>query len=77
MEIELRLYGGLNRYAPDNQTCSACRMLPGATVKEVVSGLAIPDTIHFTVLCNGKRVDPSTRLEPSDTLTLMPDIDGG
>ncbi len=77
MEIELRLYGGLNRYAPDKQTCSARRVPPSATIKDVVRCLGIPDTFHITVLRNGRRVDPSTRLEPKDTLTLLPDIDGG
>ncbi|MCF8090015.1 MAG: hypothetical protein K9L23_18375 [Desulfotignum sp.] len=77
MEIELRLYGGLNRYAPDKQTCSTRRVPLSATVKDVVSCLGIPDNIHVTLLRNGRRVEPSTRLEPNDTLTLLPDIDGG
>jgi molybdopterin converting factor small subunit len=35
------------------------------------------DTFHITVLHNGRRVDMSTRLEPGDTVTLLPEIDGG
>lgn len=77
MEIELRLYGGLNRYAPDGQTCSALVVAPSATINDVVTRLGIPDTFHITVLRNGRREDMSTRLEPKDTLTLLPDIDGG
>jgi hypothetical protein len=77
MEIELRLYGGLNRFAPDQQTCSARQLPPSATVGDVVTSLGIPGTLHFTVLRNGRRVDPSTRLEHHDTLTLLPDMDGG
>jgi hypothetical protein len=77
MEIELRLYGGLNRYAQEQQTCSARRVPPSATVKDVVSGLGIPDVLNITVLRNGRRVDLSTRLEPGDILTLLPDMDGG
>lgn len=77
MEIELRLYGGLNRYAQDGQTCSARRIPRCATVKDVVIPLGIPGFLHVTVLRNGRRVDLSTRLEPGDTLTLLPDMDGG
>ena len=77
MKIELRLYGGLNRYAPDGQTRSACRVAPSATVGDVVTRLSIPDTFHITLLRNGRREALSTRLEPGDTLTLLPDIDGG
>ena len=77
MEIELKLYGGLNRYAPDGQTGSACRVAPSATISDAVTRLGIPDTVHITVLRNGRREDMSTRLEPGDTLTLLPDIDGG
>ena len=77
MEIELRLYGGLNRYAPDGQTCSALRVAPSAKINDVVTRLGIPGTLHITVLRNGRREDLSTRLEPGDNLTLLPDIDGG
>jgi hypothetical protein len=77
MEIELRLYGGLNRYAPEGRTCSARRIPPNATVEDVVTPLGIPGFLYVTVLRNGRRVDPSTRLEPGDTLTLLPDMDGG
>jgi len=77
MKIELRLYGGLNRFAPDGQTCSALRVAPSATIHDVVTCLGIPDTFHITFLRNGRREALSTRLEPGDTLTLLPDIDGG
>ena len=77
MEIELRLYGGLNRYAPDGQTCSVCRVAPSAMISDVVIRLGIPDTVHITLLRNGRREELSSRLEPKDTLTLLPDIDGG
>ncbi len=50
---------------------------PYATVTDVVARLGIPDTLHITVLRNGRREDMSSRLEPGDTLTLLPDIDGG
>ncbi len=77
MEIELRLYGGLNRYAPNGQTCSACLVAPSATISVAVTRLGIPGTVHITVLRNGRREDMSTRLEPGDILTLLPQIDGG
>jgi molybdopterin converting factor small subunit len=77
MDIELRLYGGLNRSAPDGQTCSACQVAPSETISDAVTRLGIPGTVHITVLRNGRREDMSTRLEPGDTLALLPEIDGG
>lgn len=77
MEIELRLYGGLNRYAPDGQTCSVYRVAPSATISDVVTRLGISDTFYITVLRNGRREELSSRLEPKDILTLLPQIDGG
>jgi hypothetical protein len=50
---------------------------PSATVSDAVTRLGIPDTVHITILRNGRREDMSTRLEPGDILTLLPQIDGG
>ncbi len=77
MDIQVKLYGGLNQYGPGKQTSFILTLPDSAMVKDILLELNIPKVEHLTLLLNGRRVESSTRIKDESTLVLMPQIDGG
>ncbi len=77
MEVKVKLYSEMKRYAPGEQTDFRLTFDSGATVGDALKRLKIPSTIQRVVLLNGKRVNVSTELDEQSTLVLFPPISGG
>lgn len=43
MHVTVRLYGNLKRYSPQKMETTRVEVEPGATVRELLSHLAVPD----------------------------------
>ena len=77
MEVEVKLYSEMKRYAPGEQTDFSVTLAPGATVGDVLTLLNIPPSSQRVVLLNGKRTTEVTPLKDQSTLVLFPPISGG
>ena len=76
MQIFIKLYGDLKRYAPGDESQFTLRLEPGATLEDIHRMLAIPEG-HLTALINGRRSGTDATVSDGDTLVLMPSISGG
>lgn len=76
MQIDVKLYGDLKKYAPGDQTDFVLTLDPGATLQDVLKRLSIPNEHHVSLI-NGRRAAKETRFEGGDTLVLFPPISGG
>ncbi len=77
MEVNVKLYSEMKRFAPGKQTDFWLTFASGATVGDVLKRLKIPSTIQRVVLLNGKRTNELTILDEQSTLVLFPPISGG
>jgi sulfur-carrier protein len=79
VEIEVRLFANLAEYGPSAARGGAARLeLPeGATVRDLLSRLAIPDEAPRILLVNGRDVDATARLRAGDVVDVLPPLVGG
>lgn len=76
MQINVKLYGELKNYAPNDQTDFILKIEPGATLKDVLNMLSIPIDSHVSLI-KGRRVANDVKLKKGDTLVLFPPVSGG
>jgi molybdopterin converting factor small subunit len=77
MKVSVRLFANLREYAPDGTGDFEMDLAVGAPLKTIFETLAIPDQVQTVALVNGRRADPDTRLNPGDSITLFPPMEGG
>ena len=77
MDIQIKLYGDLVKYAPGKENVFIMTLPPPVTIASVLADLNLSAEQAFTVLLNGRREDPSMNIKPGSTLVLMPEISGG
>ncbi len=79
-EVYVKFYGGLHTRYPDLPLGQAlsCRVEVGTTIEQLLTEqLGLSSGTVAIALVNGKREDPSTSLQNSDSLSLFPPIGGG
>ena len=76
IEINVRLYGSLKKYAPGDQTDFMLVLEPGTTLGDVLCKLSIPEDSHVA-LVNGRRIANDVQFENGITLVLFPPVSGG
>ena len=76
MQIFVKLYGDLKRYAPGGQPHFTLNLDPGATLNDMHRMLAIPEGHHVSLI-NGRRSSTDATVADGDTLVLLPPISGG
>ena len=76
IEINVRLYGALKKYAPGEQTDFMLVLEPGTTLGDVLCKLSIPEDSHVA-LVNGRRIANDVQFENGVTLVLFPPVSGG
>ena len=81
MEVEVRVFAGLERYLPENKGRNSCRiqMNPGENVKDILSKLNIPAPQHeeFMILANGIHANLNYTPGDGDIVSIFPIIAGG
>jgi molybdopterin converting factor small subunit len=76
IEINVRLYGALKKYAPGDQTDFMLVLEPGTTLGDVLCKLSIPEDSHVA-LVSGRRIANDVQFENGATLVLFPPVSGG
>ncbi|MFQ5857123.1 MAG: MoaD/ThiS family protein [Anaerolineae bacterium] len=80
MEVHVKLYASLRRYAPEQPLGEAftCSLPEGATVEHLMTEvLHLPPDVVAIVLVNGIRSEPQHRLSAGDEVVLFPPMAGG
>ena len=73
--IQLKLYATLQRFHQGNQ--DAFQVQEGATVRQIVQFLAIPEKEVKLIFVNGRKQPLDTPLNPGDRVGLFPPVGGG
>ena len=74
MEIEVRLFASLRKYADDR---SRFELEDGAKVSDFIERLEIPPSEVAIILVNGRHADQGQRLHDGEAVSLFPAIAGG
>jgi|SaaInl7_200m_RNA_FD_contig_51_1083330_length_529_multi_4_in_0_out_0_1 molybdopterin converting factor small subunit len=77
MQITVKLYGTLKRYASGGKTQFELELAPDDTLEDVLVHLDIPYDDTHVFLINGRRADKSSYFRNRDTLVMFPEISGG
>lgn len=82
MKISLKLFSSLMEYLPGDAIGNKVevQMAAGASCKEVLAHLKIPDETIQVVMVNGEYVAPENRAEAlsdGDAVSVWPSIQGG
>lgn len=79
MKIEIALYASLSRYLPagaENRK-AVITARDGATAREIMSQLGIPQDHPNILLVSGKQAGPDTVLKDGESLAIFPPLAGG
>jgi sulfur carrier protein ThiS len=77
MKITVELRGYLDQYAPTEQATFPYEMPDGATVRDVLARLHIPDDLASAAIVGGEATDTTRVLAEGDRLTIVPPLAGG
>ena len=80
MEVTVKLFAMLNRYAPNQQKAGEPFhvVLPeGATIDDLVAHLSIPDREVKVAFVDGRARAGMFRLEPGAEVGIFPPVGGG
>lgn len=75
IRIDLKLFVTLAKYHPGGG--GDHEVAVGTCVDELIRDLGIPPETVKLVFINGKKADPSQKLEDGDRLGLFPPVGGG
>ena len=74
MEIEVRLFASLRKYANDK---SRIRLEDGAYVSDFIERIGVPPSEVAIILVNGRHARQDQRLHDGEAVSLFPAIAGG
>jgi molybdopterin converting factor small subunit len=79
MKIEVALYATLSQYLPPGaqNRKAVIGIRDGATVRDVMTQLGIPQDLPNILLVNGRRAPEDTVLTDGETLSVFPPLAGG
>ncbi len=79
MQIEVRVFSGLEKFLPGKRFGEPVLVdLPeGATIKDVLHKLAIPEDQVFTMLVNGKHQKLNYTAREGERISFFPPVGGG
>ncbi len=77
MEVNVKLYSELKRFAPGGSNIFTLALPPGAAVRDLLKILQIPGEVPRFIVVNGRRCDDNVPLSAGDTIVLFTPVDGG
>jgi molybdopterin converting factor small subunit len=77
MKVQVSLFANLRDYGPGGSGSFDLELPAGAVVADLLAALAIPLHVQAVILLNGRRAEFTTALNPDDSITLFPPMEGG
>lgn len=77
MDVQVKLYGLFQQYAPEKRQKFQLELRPGSTVEGLLKTLKIPLDQGRMLLVNGRLSGPERMLEPGDTIVIFSPMYGG
>jgi len=77
MELEIKLFSDLKRYAPGSKNVFSISITSGATVDDALKALKVPEDVPKVTILNGRRADTNTIIEPQSILVVFSSVSGG
>jgi sulfur carrier protein ThiS len=77
MMVNIQLFAGLKKYAPDNKGQFDVELPEKSTVKDLLEKIGIPSDLHIVFFLNGRHAEHDTPLNKGDTLIVHLAIGGG
>ena len=79
MKVEIALYATLSKYLPpgSEQRKAVIAARDGATARQIMLQLGIPQEYPNILLVNGKQANPDTVLQDGESLAIFPPLAGG
>jgi len=77
MQITVKLFANLRKYAPGDNNVFTMTVDPETTIDSLLKQLKIPAGVDRVILVNGRRGKEERTLADGDTLTLFPPMTGG
>jgi hypothetical protein len=77
VKVEVHLYTGLRRYAPEKGDAPCLEVSDASRVIEVMELLGIPAGEEKVILINGRPAGEVSLLQEGDTLVLFSPLAGG
>ncbi len=77
MQITLRLYGNLRRYAEARRETSELEVAQGTTIRELLESRGVPENGWWMAAVNDQVVDAETALREGDLVEVFDPVGGG
>ncbi|WP_457577738.1 aldehyde ferredoxin oxidoreductase C-terminal domain-containing protein [Desulfomarina sp.] len=77
IQINVKLYGDLKSYSPEDGNIFTLELSQGAAVTDLLAALSIPGEVQRTALINGRQCEEKSLLRHGDTVTLLTPVSGG
>jgi sulfur carrier protein ThiS len=76
MEVSVKLWGNLRRFAAQGESSVVMKLGEGATIEDLTAAMGAEHEVYAAAV-NGKVVPLSTRLAPNDHVSLFDHLHGG
>ncbi len=77
MDVEVKLYGLFQQYAPEERQEFELELPAGAGIEELLKTLKVPVDLDRILLVNGRRSGSERMLELGDTIVIFSPLCGG
>jgi molybdopterin converting factor small subunit len=77
MQVQVKLFATLRKFLPPGQKAVALTMNDGATVRDALEQLGIPDRSVHQAMVNGAQQSRDHPLRDGDTVSVFPPVAGG
>ncbi len=77
MNVRVKCFTGMRRYAPEGQSEFALTLEAGASAAQLLDQLNVPADAGALIAVNGMRADRDKRLQDGDTVVLFTPMEGG
>jgi molybdopterin synthase sulfur carrier subunit len=77
MQVEVRLYANLRKYAPGRDPVLLMELAEGALVSDLLRTLRIGEDVEVVLLVNGRPGKREGALREGDRIVMFPPVAGG
>ncbi len=77
MEVTVRLYGNLRRYASNRQDRTVVNVPDSETIEGLLGALGVPDSAWWMAAVNDKVVQRDAVLQAGDLVEIFEPVGGG